>query len=89
MNTFTVGHHPIGHYAYNHRVPRSGEDASTQILGEKTFFLKGRIMAGQADLKAGDSALGIQDFKWLAKEEIKDVVSPAYWRQIKNMLADF
>lgn len=88
MNTWTVGFHPIGHYAFEHRAPRAGPDASTQIVGEKTFYLKGRIMAGQADLEAGDKELGLKDFKWLAKEEIEKVVSPRYWKQIKNMLAD-
>lgn len=48
--------------------------------------MKGRIMAGQADLSV--STLGVADFKWLSKEEIEKHVNAQYWSAIKNMLAD-
>ena len=61
-------------------------------LGEKTFFMKARIFAGQADVSKGVMGEGegeeIEDFKWLSKDEIKEVVVPGYWVRIKNMLAD-
>jgi large subunit ribosomal protein L46 len=43
-------------------------------------------MAGQVDLKANQ--LGLQDFKWLHKDELKKEVDGSYWRQVKNMLAE-
>lgn len=46
--------------------------------------MKARIMAGQADIKSNE--LGVEDFKWLAKEEVQKEVSPRYWADIKNML---
>ncbi|KAL4807539.1 ribonuclease H-like domain-containing protein [Aspergillus unguis] len=85
MNTFMVGYHPVGHYVYNARKPKTNESGVT-IAGEKTFFMKGRIMAGQADLSANQQNL--QDFKWLAKEEIAKYVLPPYYASIKNMLAE-
>lgn len=51
----------------------------------KTFFMKARIMAGQADVA---NASGAEDFKWLAKDEIEKVFHPAYWVRVKNMLVE-
>ncbi len=54
--------------------------------GDKTFFMKARIFAGQADV---NSAGGIyEDFKWLAKEDIEKMVHAKYWSKIKNMLVE-
>ncbi|OOF98392.1 hypothetical protein ASPCADRAFT_205626 [Aspergillus carbonarius ITEM 5010] len=85
MNTWMVGYHPVGHYVYNVRNPNklaNGEGPA----GEKVFFLKSRIMAGQADLTGNTQNL--TDFKWLAKEEISKYVRPHYYASIKNMLAE-
>ncbi|KAL4871161.1 hypothetical protein BDV12DRAFT_184032 [Aspergillus spectabilis] len=86
MNTFMVGYHPVGHYVYNARKPKSDESTGVTLAGEKTFFMKSRIMAGQADLSA--NVQNLQDFKWLAKEEIAKYVLPPYYASIKNMLAE-
>ncbi|RMZ91554.1 hypothetical protein DV736_g1197, partial [Chaetothyriales sp. CBS 134916] len=51
---------------------------------EKTFFMKARIFAGQANVQ--QDAQAYQDFKWLTKEEIKTVVDSAYWSRIQDML---
>ena len=85
MNTWLVGHVPIGHYQLTYP---SAVSTSTglQEQGSKTFFLKARIMAGQANLT--DNKLGLQDFQWLHKDELKSAVAGDYWRQIKNMLAE-
>ena len=53
---------------------------------EKTFFMKARIMAGQANIK--DNKLEVADFQWLAKDEIEKAVSPNYWSAVRNMLAE-
>jgi large subunit ribosomal protein L46 len=84
MNTWLVGHVPIGHHQLEYPEARSSN--GLQEYGAKTFFLKARIMAGQVDLNANQ--LGLQDFKWLHKDELKNEVDGSYWRQIKNMLAE-
>lgn len=86
MNTWMVGYHPVGHHVYDLRKPKTNKDAGTELRGEKTFFMKGRIMAGQADLSANTQNLS--DFKWLAKEEIPQFVLPQYFSHVRNMLAD-
>ena len=57
----------------------------TIVDGEKTFFMKARIMAGQADLSTSENT-DIEDFKWVAKEEVEKLVHPDYWIRVKNML---
>lgn len=51
----------------------------------KTFFMKARIMAGQADVTAASE---VKDFKWLAKDEIEKLFNPTYWSRVKNMLVE-
>ncbi|KAE8349978.1 ribonuclease H-like domain-containing protein [Aspergillus coremiiformis] len=86
MNTWMVGFHPVGHHVYNFVRPKVDTANGAEHLGEKTFFMKARIMAGQADL--GANTQNLQDFKWLTKEEIAPFVLPQYYSNIKNMLAE-
>lgn len=83
MNTWIVGHVPVGHHIIK---PRYAQDLSIEAAGEKTFFMKARILAGQADLKG--NLFGLNDFKWLTKQELEKHVAPKYFSSIKNMLAD-
>ena len=83
MNTWVVGNAPIGHYVLN---PRPATDKAPEVKGEKTFFMKGRIMAGQADVSK--NVLGYDNFKWLTREEIQRLVRPKYFSYVKNMLAE-
>lgn len=85
MNTWVVGNVPIGHHQQQY-LEALKRDSGLSELGLKTFFMKARIMAGQADLK--NNQLGLTDFKWLAKEEIHKQVDKDYWKSIKNMLAE-
>jgi len=55
------------------------------VNGEKTFFMKARIMAGQPDLNASQDK-DIEDFRWLRKDEIERTVHPDYWVKVRNML---
>lgn len=71
MNTWIVGRVPVAHNSKGDK---------------KTFFLKGRILAGQADVK--DSPLGYTDFKWLTREELETVLEPEYFARVRNMMAD-
>lgn len=86
MNTWVVGNVPIGHQIINY--PQGVFDAERGIpkRGEKVFFMRSRIMAGQANIK--DNKLGILDFKWLAKEEIQEQISPRDWNAVRNILAE-
>jgi large subunit ribosomal protein L46 len=85
MNTWVVGHAPVGHYELKHPKFELRDDGVHEI-GQKTFFMKARIMAGQANLE--QNKLDLKEFKWLAKEEIAKTVSPGYFAAIKNMLPE-
>jgi large subunit ribosomal protein L46 len=85
MNTWLVGHVPIGHHHLEYPTSTKLPSGLTEY-GAKTFFLKARIMAGQVNLK--ENKLGLQDFTWLAKEELQEKVEEPYWKSIKNMLAE-
>jgi len=41
MNTWMVGHHPIGHHVYNFRRPRYDTTQSNQLIGEKNLLHEG------------------------------------------------
>jgi len=89
MHTWILSSTPSGHVVaeFGERSrPGERKGVSTLTKGEKTFFLGGRIMAGQADLK--ENNLGFKDFKWLAKDEVQKQVSPWYWSKVQNMLRD-
>lgn len=58
---------------------------SSLVDGEKTFFMKARIMAGQADLAIAKEK-NVEDFKWVSKDEVEKLVDPEYWIKVKNML---
>ncbi|CAJ2506038.1 Uu.00g001680.m01.CDS01 [Anthostomella pinea] len=83
MNTWMVGRVPVAHLV---TPPKFNEDTSMKQQGEKVFFLKGRIMAGQADLKG--NKLGLDDFNWLTKEEVKEKLGGRYFHAVRNMMAD-
>jgi large subunit ribosomal protein L46 len=96
MNTWFVGRHPVGWYGWSRQRPvdAHGTVLSTDqaegnemvTVAEKTFFIKSRIMAGQANVHG--NARHVVDFKWLCKEEVQKVVTPAYWAGVKNMLVE-
>ena len=86
MNTWIVGNAPVGHHSLKYPQAKADEEKRIEHLGEKTFFMKARIMAGQVNLKS--NALGVADYKWLAKEEVEKEVLPQYWNSVRNMLVD-
>lgn len=83
MNTWIVGRVPVAHVV---NAPVQTADGSIQQKGQKTFFIKGRIMAGQADLKG--NPFGYTDFKWLTREELEKELPPAYFKGVRNMMSD-
>ena len=84
MNTWVVGNIPIGHQVYNYNQGIVNEEKELVLRGEKVFFMKARILAGQANLK--DNLFGLEDFQWLAKEEIQKAFDPRNWNAVKNIL---
>ncbi|ORX96425.1 39S mitochondrial ribosomal protein L46-domain-containing protein [Clohesyomyces aquaticus] len=86
MNTWVVGNVPVGHYEYNFRPELLKSSPNPNEVGFKTFFMKARILAGQANL--AENKFGLMDFKWLAKEEVEKEVQKSYWHSVKNMLAE-
>lgn len=100
MNTWVVGNHPVAYYDYTYPQPQITDLAYHQPpegtvkphtfkqeeLGEKVFFMKARIMAGQADV--GKSIFGHKAFQWLTKSEIQPLVTPKYWSSVRHMLAE-
>ncbi|KAK5128065.1 hypothetical protein LTR85_005182 [Meristemomyces frigidus] len=94
-----IGHHVYSYaspilskLAANRLVPtstaarRGEEGVEREEFGEKAFFMKARIMAGQADLSKNE--YGDSEFQWLAKEEVQKAVTVGYWSSIKHMLAE-
>ncbi len=83
MNTWIVGRVPVAHFVLP---PVLREDSTVEKKGEKVFFVKGRIMAGQADLSK--NTMGLTDFQWLTREELEKVLPSPYFRSVKNMMGD-
>lgn len=87
MNTWVIGRHPIAH---EHREPiytadRANEGAKfLKHRGVDAFYLKGRIMAGQADLAGNE--LGATDFKWLTKDELRQQLQPGLYSSVEAAL---
>lgn len=86
MNTWVVGNMPIGHQVYNYAQPIVDKENRSELRGEKMFFMKARIMAGQASLE--NNQVGVQDFRWLAKEEIEKAFHPREYAGVRNLLAE-
>jgi len=85
MNTWVIGNQPIGYHQLDHRqIVEKGKGQGE--AGLKTFFMKARIMGGQANLEKNPFELS--DFKWLAKEEVAKTVDSRYWSDIRNMLSE-
>lgn len=89
MNTWVIGNIPQGHFVLNYGTQDTKfmtQRVKQEIRGEKFFFMKGRIMAGQANLT--DNKLGLTDFQWLAKDEIQKLLIPRDWNAVKLILAE-
>ncbi|RDA83872.1 hypothetical protein CP532_1184 [Ophiocordyceps camponoti-leonardi (nom. inval.)] len=83
MNIWFVGRVPIAHLV---SPPVLGADGTVERKTRKTFFLKARIMAGQADLSG--NPFGFGRFRWLTREELVETLSPEYFRGVRNMMPD-
>lgn len=83
MNTWIVGRVPVAHVVQH---PVQAADGSVEQKGHKTFFIKGRIIAGQANLKG--NPFGYTEFKWLTREELEKELPEAYFKGVRNMMSD-
>ncbi|BFZ60418.1 hypothetical protein YB2330_001454 [Saitoella coloradoensis] len=79
MNTWLVSRHPVGHMKFKFKNPVAGPKFT--YVGRRTFFLKGRIFAGQVKLSNE-----YQEFAWLTKDEVKERVTDTYWDGVGAML---
>ncbi|KAK5688677.1 hypothetical protein LTS10_000655 [Elasticomyces elasticus] len=100
VGTHPVGHHQMLYTSGGAPAPRVAKIASNHLVstsqnqpeyvqeeyGEKVFFMKGRMMSGQADLSKNEYK--DQEFRWLAREEVEEVVTGGYWRSVRGMLAE-
>ena len=86
MNTWIVGNLPIGHQVHNYPDSNINKNAGAETRGEKVFYMKARMMAGQANLK--DNHFDLEDFRWLTKEEIQDAIHPRDFAAVKNIILD-
>ncbi len=86
MNTWVVGNMPIGHKVYNYGKPVIDQVKGRETRGEKTLFMKARIMAGKPKLEGNQFDLA--DYQWLAKDEIQEVLNLQDWSAVKNVLAE-
>lgn len=84
MNTWMVARHPIAHETHE---PIYTDDETAEggralkRRGRTIFYLKGRIMAGQADITGNE--YGVIDFMWLTKEELKATLQPVLYSSVE------
>lgn len=72
MNTWLVGRHPIAYEKWNPLLEGEEGDKTVARRGFNVFYMRARIMAGQADLT--NNEYGADAFKWLTREEVRDHV---------------
>lgn len=77
MKTWQVGKIPVGHLQYPYQ-DRHGHP------GNKVFFMKSRIFAGQCQLSRD---AGVVEYGWFTSDEVNEKVDERYWKQVKAMLA--
>ncbi|KAI6247170.1 54S ribosomal protein L17, mitochondrial [Erysiphe necator] len=92
MNTWIVGHVPIAYHIpplKKRTVPNTidgNESQSSPTKNKAIFFMKGRIMAGQADLH--DNYFNFDDFSWLTKEEISKIIPSSLFSSVNNSMPE-
>ena len=85
MNTWIVGNHPVGHLRipYPKGIVKLNERGHIEE-GVLMFYMKARIMAGQADIS--QTMRGFKDFQWLCREELQSVLHRKVWSEARKML---
>ncbi|RKF64712.1 54S ribosomal protein L17, mitochondrial [Erysiphe neolycopersici] len=92
MNTWIVGHVPIAYHILPPlkrtivNINDENKIKSPPIKNQAIFFMKGRIMAGQADLH--DNYFNLDDFRWLTKEEVSNLVPSSLFSSVDNSMPE-
>lgn len=92
MNTWIVGHVPIAYHILpplKQTIVNINDENETKPPSTKNtaiFFMKGRIMAGQADLH--DNYFNLDDFRWLTKQEISKLVPSSLFSSVDNSMPE-
>lgn len=71
MDIWMVSNLPVGLY--------KPADAAV----DKTYFLRGHVLAGNAELNKGND---VEEFQWLTKEEIEKLMDSTYWSNVEDLL---
>lgn len=58
---------------------------STNAPAEKTYFLRGHVLAGNAELTKSNEGQ-VEEFQWLTKEEIEKLMESHYWSNVEDLL---
>lgn len=84
MNTWFVGRHPV---AYEHWDPVFKGDKDNKEIAKRgldVFYLRARIMAGQADLTNNEA--NTDAFKWLTREELQEHIHPTTFSVVEQTM---
>ncbi|RUS32360.1 39S mitochondrial ribosomal protein L46-domain-containing protein [Jimgerdemannia flammicorona] len=82
MDVWFVGRTPIGHYKYIFPDDYVAKDPKAK--GARVFFMKAHIFAGQVRPDNDE----VVDYAWVTKQELKEYVSPDYYKAVKDMLSE-
>ncbi len=103
MNTWVVGHAPVGHHKPGHgkskKLLKAGEEKTASSAEDQQLLALEQAEEGQqtffmkARIMAGaldlaQNKLGLEDHKWLTRAEIQSHVRPGYWSAVRHMLAE-
>ncbi|RUS31697.1 39S mitochondrial ribosomal protein L46-domain-containing protein [Jimgerdemannia flammicorona] len=82
MDVWFVGRTPIGHYKYIFPDDYVAKDPKAN--GARVFSMKAHIFAGQVRPDNDE----VVDFAWVTKQELKEYVTPDYYKAVKDMLSE-
>lgn len=86
MNTWFVGRHPVAYERWEPVYAGKEKKQRLSTRGKDVFYLRARIMAGQADLTGNE--YGAQAFKWLTREELQTHLHPHTFASVQNTLPE-
>ncbi|GAA5838115.1 hypothetical protein JCM11251_004711 [Rhodosporidiobolus azoricus] len=83
VDVWPVGRVPAG--AMEYQFPKEHVKKFPGQEAARVFFMPMRMIRGQC---VPNQKEGIVDFAWLTKEEVKDKVDAAYWKEVEPLLSD-
>ena len=82
LNTWIVGTMPVAHQIFKFKKA----PAASGPIGEKTFYMKARMIAGQVNLDSNH--FGFNDFQWVTQHEMQKTLRPRDFAAVKDILAE-